>query len=445
MVNKNRNGGCAVNTCELIIKKRGGGELTRVEIEYLIGGYVDGTIPDYQISALLMAIYYKGLSERETLDLTRAMIASGDMLDLTQISGVKVDKHSTGGVGDKTSLVLCPMLAACGIKIAKMSGRGLGFTGGTIDKLESFPGLTTAIDGERFLRQANEVGMVIAGQTAHLVPADKKLYALRDVTGTVDIMPLIVSSIMSKKLASGADVIVLDVKTGSGAFMKAEADAFELARQMVALGKNAGKKCVAVVSDMDEPLGHFVGNALEVREAIAVLQGESGGNLRELCLTLGTQALREAGIAPDDADARRRLEESVASGAALRKFAEFVKAQGGDERAVFDTSLLPQAGVRLELAAPEAGFVSHIEADGVGQVCIALGGGRETKDSPIDLSVGVELPKKVGDRVEKGETLAVIYANDEARARAAGEKLRACYRFSAEAPEKKPFIRGIVR
>ena len=434
-----------MNTCELIIKKRGGGELTREEIEYLIGGYVGGTIPDYQISSLLMAIYFKGMTEQETLHLTRAMIASGETLDLSRIDGVKVDKHSTGGVGDKTSMVLCPMLASCGVKMAKMSGRGLGHTGGTIDKLESFPGLTTAIDGERFIEQANEVGMVIAGQTAHLVPADKKLYALRDVTGTVESMPLIVSSIMSKKLASGADVIVLDVKTGSGAFMKTEQDSFELARQMVALGKNAGKKCVAVVSDMNEPLGHFVGNALEVREAIAVLRGETGANLRELCLTVGTQALREAGLAQDDKTARNRLEESIASGAALRKLAEFVKAQGGDERAVYDPSLLPQAKLRREIVSPASGYVTALEAEGVGRACITLGGGRETKESVIDLSVGIELVKKVGDRVEKGEVLAVIYANDDRKAAQSAQQVLACYAVGSEAPAMKSFIRGIVR
>lgn len=434
-----------MNTCELIIKKRGGGELTREEIEYLIGGYVDGTIPDYQISSLLMAVYFRGMTRSETLHLTNAMIASGDTLDLSGIEGVKVDKHSTGGVGDKTSLALCPMLATCGIKIAKMSGRSLGHTGGTIDKMESFPGLTTAIDGERFIRQANEVGLVIAGQTAHLVPADKKLYALRDVTGTVDSMPLIVSSIMSKKLASGADVIVLDVKTGSGAFMKKEEDSFDLAREMVALGKNAGKKTVAVISDMDEPLGHFVGNALEVKEAIAVLSGESGGNLRELCLTLGTQALMEAGKASDEAAARRMLEESISTGAARKKLAEFVRAQGGDERAVFDLSLLPAATYQIEVLSPEAGYVERLAADGVGRACITLGGGRETKDSPIDLAVGVELRKKVGDHCEKGEPLAVIYANDLQKADEAKAHLLSCYAVGPSAPVKKPFIRGIVR
>ena len=434
-----------MNTCELIIKKRGGGELTQEEIEYLIGGYVAGSIPDYQISSLLMAVYFRGMTERETFHLTRAMIASGETLDLSKIDGVKVDKHSTGGVGDKTSMVLCPMLASCGVKMAKMSGRGLGHTGGTIDKLESFPGLTTAIDGERFIRQANEVGMVIAGQTAHLVPADKKLYALRDVTGTVESMPLIVSSIMSKKLASGADVIVLDVKTGSGAFMKTEQDSFELARQMVALGKNAGKKCVAVVSDMNEPLGHFVGNALEVQEAIAVLRGETGANLRELCLTVGTQALREADIAPDDMAARIMLEKSITSGAALKKLAEFVRAQGGDERAVYDPSLLPQARIQREVVSPANGYVASLEAEGVGRACITLGGGRETKESTIDLAVGIELIKKVSDRVEKGEPIAIIYANDEAKAAQAAQQVLDCYAVGDCAPVLKPFIRGIVR
>lgn len=436
--------GIFMNTCELILKKRGGGALTRMEIEFLIDGYVDGRIPDYQISALLMAIWFQGLTEQETLYLTNAMIASGDTLDLSGIEGAKVDKHSTGGVGDKTSLALCPMLASCGVRIAKMSGRGLGHTGGTIDKLESFPGLTTSIDGARFIRQANEIGLVIAGQTAHLVPADKKLYALRDVTGTVDSMPLIVSSIMSKKLASGADVIVLDVKTGSGAFMKKEEDSFALAREMVALGKNAGKKTVAVISDMDEPLGFFVGNALEVKEAIAVLKGEDGGNLRELCLTLGSQALTAAAKAPDEKAARRQLEACIATGAALDKLAEFVKAQGGDERAVYDPSLLPAAKYQIEVPSPASGFVQQLNAEGVGRACITLGGGREMKDSPIDLAVGVELRKKGRDFCEKGETLAVIHANDPQKAEEAKEHLLGCYVFGSKAPEKKPFIRGIV-
>jgi len=434
-----------VNTSELIIKKRGGSELTEAEISYLIGGYVGGNIPDYQISALLMAIYFKGMSDAETLYLTREMIKSGDTLDLSAIDGIKADKHSTGGVGDKTSLVLCPMLAAVGIKMAKMSGRGLGHTGGTIDKLESFPGLTTAIDGERFIRQANEVGFVIAGQTAHLVPADKKLYALRDVTGTVDIMPLIVSSIMSKKLASGADIIVLDVKTGDGAFMKKEEDSFELARKMVKLGRDAGKKTVAVVSDMDEPLGFAVGNALEVKEAIAVLKGEDAGHLRELCLALGACVVVEAGVAKSDGEAVAILEKTLDDGSALHKLAEFVEAQGGDPRSVYDTDLLQAAPVVMEVPSPKTGYVTALHAEGVGRACISLGGGRETKESAIDLSVGVVLHKKVGDYVCEGESLAAIHAAGTDKAKEAEGLLYACYVIGERAPEKREFIRGVIR
>lgn len=434
-----------MNTSELIIKKRGGAELSEQEIAYLIGGYVSGSIPDYQMSALLMAIYFKGMTDAETLYMTQEMIKSGDTLDLSGINGIKADKHSTGGVGDKTSLVLCPMLAAAGVKMAKMSGRGLGHTGGTIDKLESFPGLTTAIDGERFIKQANEVGFVIAGQTAHLVPADKKLYALRDVTGTVDIMPLIVSSIMSKKLASGADIIVLDVKTGSGAFMKREEDSFELARKMVALGKNAGKKTVAVVSDMDEPLGFAVGNALEVKEAIDVLKGENAGHLRELCLALGSCVLIEAGLAASGDEAQAILKKTIDSGAALKKLAEFVEAQGGDPRAVYDTRLLPAAPIHIEAAAESSGYVRALHADGVGRACIVLGGGRETKESVIDLSVGVVLHKKIGDYVNQGESLATIHAADADKAEQARKLIDTCYEIGSSDAEQRSFIRGVVR
>ena len=432
-----------MNTSELIIKKRNGGELSEAELAYLISGYITEEIPDYQMSALLMAIYYNGMTEMETLHLTNEMLKSGDTLDLSGISGIKADKHSTGGVGDKTSLVLCPMLAACGIKMAKMSGRGLGHTGGTIDKLESFPSLTTAIDGERFIRQVNEVGFVIAGQTAKLVPADKKLYALRDVTGTVDILPLIVSSIMSKKLASGADIIVLDVKTGKGAFMENEADSFELARQMVNLGRNAGRKTVAVVSDMDEPLGCAVGNALEVKEAIEVLSGGDGGNLRELCLILGACVLVQAGVAEKD-EARTILEEKISDGSALKKLAEFVAAQSGDAKAVFNTALLPQAPYKLKVSSPEGGFVSAIDAKTVGTCCVALGGGRLTKDSEIDLAVGVVLEKKVGDYTKLGEPIAVIHARTEEMGQFVSKQLLECYSFSKAPPERKSFIRGIL-
>lgn len=434
-----------MNTAELIIKKRNGGILTDAEIKYLIRGYVEETIPDYQMSALLMAIYFKGMTDGETLALTREMIKSGDTLDLSAIEGVKADKHSTGGVGDKTSLALCPMLAAAGVKMAKMSGRGLGHTGGTIDKLESFPGLTVAIDGERFIRQANEVGFVIAGQTAHLVPADKKLYALRDVTGTVDIMPLIVSSIMSKKLASGADVIVLDVKTGDGAFMKREEDSFALAEKMVALGKDYGKKTVAVVSDMEQPLGCSVGNALEVREAISLLSGGECAELRELCLTLGACVLTEAGLAGDELEGRRILEEKLTDGSALRKLAEFVAAQGGNSAAVYDPCLLPTAPVISELCSPKEGYVTGLMAEGVGMTCIALGGGRQTKDSVIDLSVGIVLKKKIGNFVKKGECLAEIHASSREKLREAEGLLLKCYTFGSESPKRQPFILGIVK
>jgi len=434
-----------MNTYELIIKKRNGEELSEKEFSYLIKNYVSGVIPDYQMSAFLMTVYFRGMTEKETLFLTNEMIKSGDTLDLSAIEGIKADKHSTGGVGDKTSLALCPMLAAVGIKVAKMSGRGLGHTGGTIDKLESFPGLTTTIDGDRFIKQANEVGFVIAGQTAHLVPADKKLYALRDVTGTVDILPLIVSSIMSKKLASGADIIVLDVKTGSGAFMKREEDSFDLARQMVALGKNAGKKTVAVVSDMDEPLGYAVGNALEVKEAIAVLKGEHAGNLRELCLTLGTCVLMEASMADSEEKARIMLEKCIDDGSALKKLAEFVKAQGGDEKAVYDTALLPIAPYIVDLPSPQSGYVKSLQAEQVGRVCIVLGGGRETKDSKIDLSVGVVLNKKVGDYVNLNESLLAIHAHDAKTAKEAEAILLSSFKFSETPVEKAKFIKGIVR
>lgn len=430
---------------DLIVKKRDGGTLTTEEIRFMIEGFTDGSIPDYQMSAMTMAIYFRGMDRRETLDLTMAMMHSGETLDLSGISGVKADKHSTGGVGDKTSLVLVPMVASLGVKMAKMSGRGLGHTGGTLDKLESFPGFNIRIPMEEFLHNVETVGMVIAGQTADLDPADKKLYALRDVTGTVPSIPLIVSSIMSKKLAAGADVIVLDVKCGSGSFMKTEADAKELATEMVEIGKLAGKKTVAVITDMDEPLGNAVGNALEVKEAIAALRGEHPGELVELCLTLGACILTAAGLAPDDAAARAMLEGTIADGSALKKLAEFVAAQDGDPQSVYDLSMLPAAPVQMEVPAPADGYVSHIAASDVGMVSMHLGGGRATTESEIDLSVGVVLHKKVGDSVAAEESLATIHAADEVSARAAVQELAACYTITPEQPEHKPFIKAIIR
>ena len=430
---------------DLIVKKRDGGELSHEEINFMIDGYTQGQIPDYQMSAMCMAILLRGMTDRETLDMTMAMVHSGETLDLSPIQGVKGDKHSTGGVGDKTSLVLCPMVAACGLKVAKMSGRGLGHTGGTIDKLESFPGFTTGISEETFFKNVNEIGIAIAGQTADLVPADKKLYALRDVTGTVPSIPLIVSSIMSKKLASGADVIVLDVKCGSGAFMKTEQEARTLAQGLTRIGRLAGRKCAAVITDMDQPLGWAVGNALEVKEAISVLKGEKGGDLLELCLTLGSCMLTEAGLAGSIEEARAKMEKTISDGTALEKLSQMVTAQQGDGRDLYDTSRLPLAPVQLEVTALEGGYVRRIEAEQVGLVSMHLGGGRATKDSEIDLSVGLVLHKKVGDSVEAGESLATIHASSQEKAAEAAELLRACYSFSPDPVQRSPFIKDIIR
>ena len=430
---------------DIIMKKRNGGELSKEEIDFFIEGYTKGEIPDYQVSALMMAIYFRKMTEAETLALTMAMADSGDRLDLSGIRGVKVDKHSTGGVGDKTSLALAPMVAACGIPVAKMSGRGLGHTGGTIDKLESFPGFTTALTTERFIDNVNRIGIAIMGQTADLAPADKKLYALRDVTATVDNLSLIASSIMSKKLAAGADAIVLDVKTGSGAFMKQEAEAKALAEEMVKIGKNAGRRTVAVISDMDQPLGFAVGNALEVREAIETLRGNGPEDFLELCLTLGSQMLMAGGKAESAREAEEMLRAVIADGSALGKLAEFVEAQGGDGSAVYHPELLPQAAIQEPVAAPESGYLSRIVCDEVGICSLILGGGRETKESEIDLSVGLVLCKKVGDYVEAGEPLAVIHANDADRAEQARARyLRACT-IAGEALESTAFIKGILR
>ena len=429
---------------DLILKKREGGTLSREEIRWMVDGYTAGRIPDYQMSAMLMAVCFRDMNEEETLELTLAMRDSGDRMDLSGLGGVRADKHSTGGVGDKTSLLLCPMLACCGVTMAKMSGRGLGHTGGTVDKLESFPGFCAEILPEKFLATAGSVGFVIAGQSGNLCPADKKLYALRDVTGTVSARSLIVSSIMSKKLAAGADVIVLDVKTGSGAFMQTQAEAFALAEEMVKVGRLAGKKVEAVVTDMDEPLGRAVGNALEVKEALAALRGEGPEDLTELCLTLGSRILLAGGLERDEAAARARLWRSIRSGAALRRFADFIGAMGGDAAAVYDPGLLPRAPVQLPVRAQRSGWLSRVDAQGVGLVSLHLGGGRATKESVIDLSVGLVMNKKVGDPVAEGECLAVIHAATEKAAEEAADMLRGFCTVSDERPEKKAFIKGVV-
>lgn len=429
---------------DIIMKKRNGGELSGEEIRFFIEKYTRGEIPDYQVSALMMAIYFQKMTEQETCELTMAMAGSGDMLDLAEIRGIKVDKHSTGGVGDKTSLALTPMVAACGIPVAKMSGRGLGHTGGTIDKLESFSGFSTSLSTRQFIDQVNRIGIAIMGQTADLAPADKKLYALRDVTATVDNLSLIASSIMSKKLAAGADAIVLDVKTGSGAFMKSQEDAFSLAREMVRIGRNAGRDTVAVISDMDQPLGNAVGNALEVVEAIDTLRGEGPEDFTELVMTLGTYMLIAGGAAQTAEEAREKLQNVIRDGSALRKFAEFVEAQGGDPEAVYHTEMLPKASVVREIPSPASGFVEKIVCDEIGICSLILGGGRETKESSIDLSVGLLLKKKVGDRVEQGEALAVLYANDERKADTAAERFLQAYTIGAERVSKPTLIKGVI-
>lgn len=429
---------------DLIMKKRNGGILSREEIAFMIRGYTEGSIPDYQMSAMMMAVYFRGMNEEETLFLTESMEHSGEVLDLSGIRGIKVDKHSTGGVGDKTSLALTPMVAACGIPVAKMSGRGLGHTGGTIDKLESFSGFSTAISKETFIKNVNEIGIAIMGQTADLAPADKKLYALRDVTATVDNMSLIASSIMSKKLASGADAIVLDVKTGSGAFMKTQEDSFALAKEMVTLGNNAGRKTYAVISDMDQPLGRAVGNALEVKEAIDTLNGKGPADFVELCMTLGSYMLMAGKKAETEAQARKLLADAVESGRALEKLAQFVKAQGGDERAVYDPKLLPKASLQEEILSQTEGYLSHIECAEIGICSLLLGGGRETKESRIDLSVGLVLQKKVGDFVRKGDVLAIMYGNDRNKMAQAKERFLAAYSFSKEKVDVPPLIKGVI-
>jgi pyrimidine-nucleoside phosphorylase len=429
---------------DLIMKKRNGFALTDDEIRFMIDGYTKGVIPDYQMSAMTMAIYFRGMNETETLSLTMAMANSGDMLDLSKIRGIKVDKHSTGGVGDKTSLALTPIVACLGVPVAKMSGRGLGHTGGTIDKLESFEGFSTSITEDKFIENVNNIGIAIMGQTADLAPADKKLYALRDVTATVDNMSLIASSIMSKKLAAGADAIVLDVKTGSGAFMKTEEDSFALAREMVRIGNGAGRKTTAVISDMDEPLGYAVGNSLEVKEAIETLKGNGPEDFTLLCKTLGAYMLMAGKKADSFENACEQIDNVIKNGKALDKLAQFVEAQGGDKDMVYHPERLPKASIIEEIQSPKEGYVQKIVCDEIGMCSLVLGGGRETKESDIDLSVGLVIHKKVGDYVKKGESLATIHANSHDKLDASKERFIRAYTIENSPVEKKPLIRGVV-
>lgn len=398
---------------DIIEKKRDGHELTTAEINFFIEGYTKGEIPDYQASALAMAIYFQDMNDRERADLTRAMVESGDTIDLSAIDGVKVDKHSTGGVGDTTTLVLAPLVASLGIPVAKMSGRGLGHTGGTIDKLESIAGFHVELTREQFIDLVNRDKVAVIGQSGNLTPADKKLYALRDVTGTVNSIPLIASSIMSKKIAAGADAIVLDVKTGDGAFMKTQEDAEKLAHAMVRIGNHVGRKTIAIISDMSQPLGFAIGNALEVKEAIETLQGKGPKDLTELVLTLGSQMVILAGKAKTTEEAKSMLKESISSGKALAKFKDFLTNQGGDASIVDDLTKLPQAKYKIELPAKQSGYISRMVADEIGVASMILGAGRATKEDVIDLAVGLVLHKKVGDKVEEGESILTIYSNRE--------------------------------
>ncbi len=434
-----------MNMYEIITKKKNKEKLSKDEIDFFVKGVTNGSIPDYQTSALLMAVCLNGMDDEETWFLTDAMTHSGDVLDLGEIKGIKVDKHSTGGVGDKTSLVLTPMLAACGLKVAKMSGRALGHTGGTIDKLESIKGFSCDISEERFFDDVNEIGIAIAAQTADVAPADKKLYALRDVTATVDNVSLISSSIMSKKLACGADCIVLDVKTGSGSFMKTPKDSAELAGKMVHIGKRAGKNVSAVISDMNQPLGHAVGNALEVKEALHTLKGNGPEDLKKLCLTLGAQLLINANIAQNEEEAESLLEATLANGKALEKFRQFVKAQGGDDSFIENEELLPCAKLKENVLSPCSGWVEKTNCSEIGMASLFSGAGREKKGDPVDLGAGIIVHKKIGDRVEKGDIIAEIYSSDKKKLALAAEKLLNAYTFGKEPVGKPELIYKTVK
>lgn len=429
---------------DIIKNKRDKRELTTAEIEYFIENYTNGKIPDYQASALLMAIYFNKMNKRETLDLTKAMINSGDTVDLSRIQGVKVDKHSTGGVGDTVTLVVGPMVAACGVPFVKMSGRGLGHTGGTLDKLESIRGFRVELDEEEFIRNSNEINICICSQTANIAPADKKLYALRDVTATVEDLSLIASSVMSKKLAIGSNAIILDVKIGSGAFMKDLDDAIQLAKAMVDIGDGYGRETIAVLSNMDEPLGKAVGNALEVKEAIETLKGQGPEDLFELSLLLGSKLLVLANKVENEEEGKKMLIDAVESGAAYEKFKELVKYQGGDLNQIEDLNLLPKAEHVIEVRSKKEGYVKSLNAEEVGKCALMLGAGRENMESIIDHSAGIVLKKKVDDEVNKGDVLAEIHCNDIDMAKKVEEHLHEIYKIGAKNQEVKKLIYGLV-
>ncbi|MCX7843198.1 MAG: pyrimidine-nucleoside phosphorylase [Clostridia bacterium] len=428
---------------DIIEKKRDGRELSYEEISFFIKGYCDGSIPDYQASALLMAIFIRGMNQRETADLTEIMANSGDRVDLSEIPGIKVDKHSTGGVGDKTTLILAPIVAACGVPVAKMSGRGLGHTGGTIDKLEAIPGFNTSLTREEFIRNVKRLGIAIAGQTGNLAPADKKLYALRDVTATINNLSLIASSIMSKKIASGADCIVLDVKTGSGAFMKTLDQAVELAKAMVDIGERIGRKTAAIITEMDIPLGNAIGNSLEVIEAIETLKGNGPKDLQEVSFELAAKMLQLAGKG-ERSKCLEMAKACVENGSALAKLGDMIEAQGGNLGVLSDYGLFPQACGIANFIAEEDGYIHSVKTDLLGTASLVLGAGRETKESPIDYSAGIMLYKKTGMRVTRGDTIATLYTNNKEKIKESISILKSAINISQASPAQKPLILAYV-
>ena len=428
---------------DLIEKKRDGSILTGEEIRFIIRGYVNGEIPDYQISAWAMAVFFRGMLTEEIADLTQAMVESGEQLDLSGLGGRFVDKHSTGGVGDKTTLLLSPMVAACGVPVAKMSGRGLGHTGGTIDKLSSIPGFKVELEREEFLEQVKKVGLSVIAQTGNMVPADKKLYALRDVTATVNSIPLIASSVMSKKIAAGAQGIVLDVKFGSGAFMETKEEARVLAETMVGIGKTLNRKTIAVLSSMEQPLGRAIGNSLEVLEVVEALQGKGPEDLVELCLELGAWMLVAGGRVSDTKEGRRLLQSTLRGGAAWEKFREFIRAQGGDPKAL-EKRELPIATHRISVHSKESGYLQTLDARKIGHLAMILGAGRLTKDSPIDLGAGVILLKKQGDWIEEGEPVLELYTNAIEKKEEGLELATQAFKVGSEEPQRSPLVEEII-
>lgn len=429
---------------DIIHKKRNGGELSGDEIRFFVEGYTNGSVPDYQAAAFCMAVYFQGMTEKETSELTLAMAESGDKIDLSGIDGFTVDKHSTGGVGDKTSLIVAPIVASCGGKVAKMSGRGLGHTGGTVDKLEAIPNFRTELTPDEFIKQVNNIGLCIVGQTGELAPADKKLYALRDVTATVDSIPLIASSIMSKKLAAGSKGIVLDVKTGSGAFMKTFEESENLAKEMVSIGKSAGRSVTAVITNMDIPLGNSVGNSLEVIEAIKTLKGEGESNLTDVCLTLAAQMLCMV-TGEDEKACYAMAKDAIDDGSALNKLCEMISAQGGNAGVVDDFSLFKQPKHTVEISSEREGYIEHTDAEKIGLASVILGAGREKKGDPIDSSAGIVLKKKTGDRVEKGDTLAIFYTDDESKIEEAKREFFEAFTFGNKKPPVQKLIYRIIK